>query len=126
MFLTINAETVEQERKCSIKQKGANQLRFEIIKEFYGKMSGKTINNHMEYFLAHVKNDIDIISKELHFENPVDIFDWLRAVLPLQSNEFIFKSKTATDATKNPLLDVNAVTQPSVAADRAGKRTSKP
>jgi hypothetical protein len=27
------------------------------------------------------RTDIDVLSKELHFENPVDIFDWLRAIL---------------------------------------------
>lgn len=82
MFLTILPETLTTTKEAfNAKVKQIINYDQPLIKELYGKMSGKEIHNHMEYFLAHVKNDIDVLAKELLFENPVDIFDWTRAML---------------------------------------------
>ena len=51
------------------------------FKEIFGKMSGRKIENHYEYFIAHVKNDIEVLSQTFLFRNPIKIFDYLRALL---------------------------------------------
>jgi hypothetical protein len=62
------------------------------FKAIYGKMSGRAIENHTQYFLAHVKNDIDTLSEAFDFRNPTMIFDFLRASMSCIAEEF-FKGK---------------------------------
>jgi hypothetical protein len=114
MYLTILPETLSAENKKEYQEKMNKIIDFSKgqTKELYSKMSGKTINNYIEYFLAHVKNDIDTISKELHFENPVDIFDWLRAILSNSVEKIHFEKTNFSDAVKNPMLTEIEITEP--------------
>jgi hypothetical protein len=68
------------------------------FREILGRMAGKTITNHNEYFLAHVKNDLETLSQMFNFRNPVMIFDYMRAILSITAEKILNKQKmTPTD-----------------------------
>jgi hypothetical protein len=113
MYLTIIPEIQNENNKLEFKNIINKLFNFENagIKELYGTMSSQKINNAFEYLLAHVKNDIDTISKELHFENPVDIFDWLRANLTIIVMR-LFENESLVDGEKITLVDEPEALQP--------------
>jgi hypothetical protein len=112
MLLTIIPETLTASNKETYDQKMKQIIDFSNPnnKELYGRMSGKEIHSYMEYFLAHVKNDIEILKKELNFENPVDIFDWLRATMTVVV-EKMSRDKTSYSGNTNFLTEAE-VTDP--------------
>ena len=68
------------------------------FKEIMGRMAGRIIENHTEYFLAHVKNDIESLSQMFNFRNPVQIFDYLRAIMSTIAEKILIgKKMTKTD-----------------------------
>ena len=94
MFLTILPETLSEDEQLQYKKKMSSIVNFDdkTTRDLFGTMSGKSIASFTEYFLAHVKNDIQVISKELRFGDPVSIFDWLRASLSKMVEEMHFKA----------------------------------
>jgi hypothetical protein len=66
------------------------------FREIMGRMAGKTIKNHNEYFLAHVKNDLETISQMCNFRNPVQIFDYMRGILSIVAEKILNKQRMTT------------------------------
>jgi len=125
MLLTIIPETLTAANKETYDAKMQSIVDFKNpnIKELYGKMSGKEVHNYMEYFLAHVKNDIEILKSELHFENPVEIFDWLRATMTVAVEKIHKEKKTFTGKTS--FLTETDVTDPQALLIEQNKNIEK-
>jgi hypothetical protein len=66
------------------------------FKELLGRMAGRTITNPKEYFLAHIKNDLERLSENFKFVNPIDIFDYMRAILSKISERLASGKKMST------------------------------
>lgn len=80
------------------------------FKEIMGRMAGRTIQNHTEYFLAHVKNDLENLSQMFNFRNPVQIFDYMRAIMSTVAEKVLNNQKmTKTDL----LIDEKDLNNPS-------------
>ena len=100
----------EQDSKAFVGSlKGLLPYEKKEFSEIFGRMSGRKITNHSEYFLAHVKNDIDMLSQEFRFRNPIKIFDYLRGILSKIPEE-ILKGKKLDGA--NLLIDENDLKNP--------------
>jgi hypothetical protein len=72
------------------------------FKEIFGRMAGRTIKNYNEYFLAHVKSDLETLSSMFNFRNPVAIFDYMRAIMSTMAEKILNSGKmTKTDILVN-------------------------
>lgn len=81
-------------------------LPYEIksFNEIMGRMAGRKISNHSEYFLAHIKNDIETLSQAFNFRNPVQIFDYMRAIMSTIAEKILNgKKMSLTDVLINSL-----------------------
>jgi hypothetical protein len=77
--------------------------------EIMGRMAGRQIKNHNEYFLAHVKNDIETLSQQFNFKNPIQIFDYMRAILSTVAEKILAgKRMTSSDVLVEENLLTNA------------------
>lgn len=104
MLIIAIPEILPDDQSISFKEslKGLLPYQDPKFKEIFGSIAGNKINNHNEYFLAHIKNDLETLSKYASFRNPTDIFDFMRALLSKMSEKFLAGNKLTE---KKLLLD---------------------
>jgi hypothetical protein len=71
-------------------------------------MANRPIHSYIEYFLAHIKNDIELLRRDLRLNSTADIFDWLRAILS-QTVERILPMNSIQVVPVDQLTPPNAV-----------------
>ena len=76
-FLVTMQETLSPQAKINFNT-AARQC-INIQREDLRQMANRRIETLEQYFLAHIKNNIEVLRRDLSLRNTKEIFDWLRA-----------------------------------------------
>jgi hypothetical protein len=76
-FLVTQQEILDNASRANFRE--AAEAVIDVTRVELQTMANRKVENIDQYFLAHVKNDIEMLKRDLGLRNSVEVFDWLRA-----------------------------------------------